>query len=45
MLLANVPLPPKADVDALHIAIAVMNAIDYLLTWNCQLMMCFLLRM
>ena len=31
-LLADVPLPPKADVDALHIAIAAMNAVDYLLT-------------
>lgn len=35
-LLANVPLPPKTDVDALHIAIAAMNAVDYLLTWNCK---------
>jgi hypothetical protein len=31
----GVPLPPKADVDALHIAIAVVNRIDFLLTWNC----------
>lgn len=28
-------LPPKAALDALHIAIAVVNGIDYLLTWNC----------
>jgi len=28
-------LPAKAAVDALHIAIAVVNGIDYLLTWNC----------
>jgi len=28
-------LPPKAAADALHIAIAVANGIDYLLTWNC----------
>ncbi len=35
-LLANVPLPPKADVDALHIAIAALGGIDYLLTWNCK---------
>ena len=34
-LLADVPLPPKANVDALHIAIAALNAVDYLLTWNC----------
>jgi hypothetical protein len=29
-------LPPKAAADALHIAIAVVNGIDYLLTWNCN---------
>ena len=30
------PLPEKAAVDALHIAIAVLNRVDYLLTWNCK---------
>jgi hypothetical protein len=30
------PLPAKAEVDALHIAIAVTNRVDYLLTWNCK---------
>ena len=30
------PLPKKAEVDALHIAIAVTNKVDYLLTWNCK---------
>src|SRR5262245_7033557 len=34
-LLAEVPLPKKAALDALHIAIAVLNGMDYLLTWNC----------
>ena len=29
------PLPEKAAVDALHIAFAVVNGMDYLLTWNC----------
>jgi hypothetical protein len=29
-------LPGNADVDALHIAIACVNEIDYLLTWNCR---------
>jgi hypothetical protein len=29
------PLPVRAEVDALHIAIAVTNQVDYLLTWNC----------
>jgi hypothetical protein len=28
-------LPPKAQVDAIHIAVAVLNGMDYLLTWNC----------
>ena len=30
------PLPETAEVDALHIAIAVTNRVDYLLTWNCK---------
>lgn len=34
-LLVQGSLPAKAAVDALHIAIAVVNGIDYLLTWNC----------
>jgi hypothetical protein len=34
-LLERVPLPERAAVDALHIAIAVVHGIDYLLTWNC----------
>jgi hypothetical protein len=29
------PLPRNAVADALHIAIAVVNGMDYLLTWNC----------
>jgi len=29
------PIPQKADVDALHIAIATVHGVDYLLTWNC----------
>ena len=29
------PLPTKAVVDALHIAIAAVNGMHYLLTWNC----------
>ena len=28
-------LPTNATEDALHIAIAVTNGVDYLLTWNC----------
>lgn len=34
-LLNYVPLPARAAADALHIAIAVVNGMDYLLTWNC----------
>lgn len=30
------PLPEKAAVDALHIALATVHGMDYLLTWNCQ---------
>lgn len=30
------PLPQKAAEDALHIAIAVVNGLDYLITWNCK---------
>jgi hypothetical protein len=34
-LIEQVPLPIGAAADALHIAIAVVNGMDYLLTWNC----------
>jgi len=30
-----VPLPERAAVDALHVAIAAVHGMDYLLTWNC----------
>jgi predicted nucleic acid-binding protein len=29
-------VPPQAAEDALHIALAVTNGIDYLVTWNCR---------
>ncbi|MFH0939626.1 MAG: type II toxin-antitoxin system VapC family toxin [Planctomycetota bacterium] len=29
------PIPAKAEVDALHIAVAAVNGMEYLLTWNC----------
>jgi hypothetical protein len=35
-LLAGVPLPEKAAIDALHISVAAVNGIEYLLTWNCK---------
>jgi predicted nucleic acid-binding protein len=34
-LVARGSLPTKAAVDAVHIAVAVVNGMDYLLTWNC----------
>ncbi|NEX23821.1 type II toxin-antitoxin system VapC family toxin [Thiorhodococcus mannitoliphagus] len=34
-LLSQVALPPTAKLDALHIAMATIGAMDYLLTWNC----------
>ena len=34
-LVEATPLPLKAQADALHIAVAAVNRMDYLLTWNC----------
>jgi predicted nucleic acid-binding protein len=36
VLIQSGPLPRKAAEDALHIAIAVSNGVEYLLTWNCK---------
>ncbi len=30
------PIPEKAGEDALHIAVATVHGMDYLLTWNCK---------
>jgi hypothetical protein len=35
-LVRGVPLPERAALDALHIAIASISGMDYLLTWNCR---------
>ena len=35
-LAKKIPLPKKARIDALHIAIATVGGMDYLLTWNCK---------
>ena len=35
-LLSRSNLPPKARVDAIHIAAATVHGMDYLLTWNCK---------
>jgi hypothetical protein len=34
-ILRSAALPAKAAADAAHIAIATVNAMDFLLTWNC----------
>jgi hypothetical protein len=34
-LLKREALPPKSEDDATHLAIAAVNAMRYLLTWNC----------
>ena len=34
-LLRDVPLPPKATSDAVHIATSAFHGVQYLLTWNC----------
>jgi hypothetical protein len=36
LLLRETHLPGKADLDALHIAIAAIHGMEYLLTWNCR---------
>jgi hypothetical protein len=35
-LVRRVPLPEQAALDALHIAVATISGMDYLLTWNCK---------
>jgi hypothetical protein len=35
-LVAAGGLPEKAEVDALHIAVAAVHKVDLLLTWNCR---------
>jgi predicted nucleic acid-binding protein len=36
LLTAKGPIPQEHVADGLHIAIAAVNGIDYLLTWNCK---------
>ncbi len=35
-LVKKAALPAQAAIDALHISIAAVHGIDYLLTWNCK---------
>jgi hypothetical protein len=34
-LIKQAAMPPKAIVDAAHVAIATVHGLDFLLTWNC----------
>jgi predicted nucleic acid-binding protein len=34
-LVREAQIPAKAEMDALHIAVAAMNGMNYLLSWNC----------
>lgn len=36
LLVAEPAIPRNAEADALHIALAADNGIDFLLTWNCK---------
>ena len=35
-LITHGPVPRKTAEDAVHIALAVVNGLDYLVTWNCK---------
>ena len=35
-LIAEGAMPTSAEPDALHVAIATVHGVDYLLTWNCR---------
>ncbi len=35
LLISEGPIPAKAKIDAYHIAVAAINGMDFLLTWNC----------
>lgn len=35
-LLRRTRIPAKADVDALHVALASVHGMDYLISWNCK---------
>jgi predicted nucleic acid-binding protein len=35
-LITRLSIPPRATMDALHVALAADNGVDFLLTWNCR---------
>ena len=36
LLISEGGIPTSAEADALHVAVAAVHRIDYLLTWNCR---------
>ncbi len=36
LLLRDGIIPPNATADAAHIALSIVHAMDFLLTWNCK---------
>ena len=36
LLISKGGMPPEAEADALHVAVAVVHNIEFLLTWNCR---------
>jgi len=36
LLIEKGALPPHSEMDAFHVAVATVNGMDYLLTWNCK---------
>ena len=36
LLIVDGGVPTSARIDALHVAVAAVHRIDYLLTWNCR---------
>ena len=36
LLVSEGPIPAGSEIDAFHIAVAAVNGMDYLLTWNCK---------
>ena len=35
VLISEGPIPARAEIDAYHIAVATVNGIEFLLTWDC----------
>jgi hypothetical protein len=35
LLISEGSIPANSEVDAFHVAVAAVNGMDYILTWNC----------